>query len=103
MNAADKYKLFTEITNNSFVELSLTYARSYEKNPKAFISSYKKYNSIRMVCDWIVYTYKYIGAFDECKLLGKDFSEWANRQDVEDKYKTNLAEFMLIIYSILKQ
>lgn len=103
MTAADKYKVFTEITNNSFVEISLTYARSYEKNPKAFISSYKNYNSIRLVCDWIVYTYKYIGAFDECKTLGKDFTEWANRQDVEEKYKKNLADFMLIIYSILKQ
>lgn len=103
MTAADKLKVFNEITNNSFVEISLTYARSYEKNPKAFINSYKKYNSIRLVCDWIVYTYKYIGAFDECKVLGKDFTEWANRQDVDDKYKTNLANIMLIIYSILNR
>ncbi len=101
MNAAEKYKIFTEITNNSFVELSLTYARSYEQNPKAFLNSYKKYNSIRMVCDWIVYTYKYIGAFEECKTLGKDFTDWANRQDVENK--KGLAEFMLIIYAILKK
>ncbi len=101
MNAADQYKIFTEITNNSFVELSLTYARSYEQNPKAFLNSYKKYNSIRMVCDWIVYTYKYIGAFEECKTLGKDFTDWANRQDVENK--KGLAEFMLIIYAILKK
>jgi len=103
MTAADKLKVFNEITNNSFVEISLTYARSYEKNPKVFINSYKKYNSIRLVCDWIVYTYKYIGAFDECKALGKDFTEWANRQDVDDKYKANLANIMLIIYSILNR
>lgn len=103
MNAAERYEVFKEITNNSFVELSLTYARCYQKNPKAFISSYKKYNSIRLVCDWIVYTYKYIGAFDECKTLGKDFTDWANRQDVDDKHKNNLADFMLIIYSIVKE
>jgi hypothetical protein len=103
MNAADKLKVFNEITNHSFVEISLTYARNYEKNPKAFISAYKQYNSIRLVCDWIVYTYKYIGAFDECKALGKDFTEWASRQDVDDKDKTNLANIMLIIYSILKK
>ncbi len=103
MNASERYELFKEITNNSFVELSLTYARSYQTNPKAFISAYKNYNSIRMVCDWIVYTYKYIGAYDECLALGKDFTEWANRQDVDDKYKKNLAETMLIIYSIIKQ
>jgi hypothetical protein len=103
MNAADKLKVFNEITNHSFVEISLTYARNYEKNPKAFISAYKQYNSIRLVCDWIVYTYKYIGAFDECKALGKDFTDWANRQDVDNKYKKGLAEFMLIIYSIIKK
>jgi hypothetical protein len=103
MTGAEQYKVFTEITNSSFVELSLTYARSYEKNPKAFINSYKRYNSIRLVCNWIVYTYKYIGAFEECKALGKDFTDWANRQDVDDKYKKGLAEFMLIIYSIIKK
>jgi len=103
MNPAERYELFKEITNNSFVELSLTYARSYQTNPKAFINAYKTYNSIRMVCDWIVYTYKYIGAYDECLALGKDFTDWANRQDVDDKYKKNLAETMLIIYSIIKQ
>jgi len=103
MTAEERYKVFNEITNNSFVELSLTYARCYEKNPKAFIGSYKRYNSIRLVCNWIVYTYKYIGAFDECKALGKDFTDWANRQDVDEKYKPLLAEFMLIIYSIIKK
>jgi len=103
MNAEERYRVFNEITNNSFVELSLTYARCYQENPKAFINSYKRYNSIRLVCDWIVYTYKYIGAFDECKALGKDFTEWANRQDVDEKHKTNLANIMLIIYSIINR
>jgi hypothetical protein len=103
MNAGQRYEVFKEITNNSFVELSLTYARAYERNPKAFISTYKKNLSIRLVCNWIVFTYKYIGAFDECKTLGKDFTDWANRQEVDEKYKKNLAEVMLIIYSILKK
>lgn len=99
----DKYNLFNEIMNNSFVELSLTYARAYEENPKNFVKCYIKHKSIRMCCDWIVYTYKYIGAFDECKQIGKDFTDWANRQNVEEKQKQPLADFMLIIYSIIKK
>lgn len=46
---------------------------------------------------------KSIGAFDECLLLGKDFTEWANRQNVKDDQKKPLAELMLVIYSILKK
>jgi len=30
----ERHDLFNEIVNNSFVELSLTYAREYEKNVK---------------------------------------------------------------------
>jgi hypothetical protein len=56
-----------------------------------------------MCCNWIVFTYKYIGAFEECKQLGKDFTDWANRQNVKDEQKKPLAELMLVLYSILKK
>ncbi|MBM3417421.1 MAG: hypothetical protein FJY17_00695 [Bacteroidetes bacterium] len=97
----EKNDLFNDIINNSFVELSLAYARAYEKNPRNFINCYKKHKGIRMCCNWIVFTYKYIGAFDECKQLGKDFTEWANRQKIKDDQKKPLAELILIFYSII--
>jgi len=38
LSAKDRLDVFNEIVNNSFVELSLTYAREYEKNPRNFIN-----------------------------------------------------------------
>ena len=101
ISASERLKIFNEVTNNTFVEISLSYARLYEENPKAFINSFKKYKSIRMACEWMIYTYKYIGAFEEVKALGKDFTDWANKQDVEEKQ--TLADTMLILYFILKR
>jgi hypothetical protein len=99
----ERHDLFNEIVNNSFVELSLTYAREYEKNPRNFVNCYIKHKSIQMCCNWIVFTYKYIGAFEECKQLGKDFTDWADRQKIKDDQKKPLAELMLVLYSILKK
>ena len=42
----------------------------------------------------------YTTIIDECLLLGKDFTDWANRQNVKDEQKKPLAELMLVIYSI---
>ena len=92
-----------EITNNSFVEMSLSYARSYQENPKAFLNCYRKHKSVRMACKWIVVTYKYIGAFDEVKAIGKDFTKWVDKQEIEDKDKKTFNEILMIIYSITKQ
>ncbi len=38
----ERHDLFNEIVNNSFVELSLTYAREYEKNPRNFVKFHAK-------------------------------------------------------------
>lgn len=103
LSASEKYKLFMEITNNSFVELSLTYAKSYQENPKAFLSCYKKHKGIKAVCNWIVFTYKYIGAFEEIEAQGVDFSNWVNKQDIEEKDKKGLNQILMIIHSILKK
>lgn len=91
----------SEIVDNSMIKLSMTYANQYQTNPKNFISCFLKYQSIRTVCAWIIGTYKHQGIFDECKATGKDFTEYANRQNVPDKWKRVLAEILLIIYSIL--
>ena len=103
LSATDKYKIFTEITNNSFVEISLTYARSYQENPKAFLNCYIKHKSVRVVCKWIVFTYKYIGAFEEVKAQGKDFSTWVSKQNINEQDKKSFNEVLMIIHSIIHQ
>lgn len=87
-----------EIYNNGIVNLSLMYASEYEKNPKNFIRCFLKFKGIRSVCEQIVNVYKKIGAFDS---NGKDFSEWVNKQPLEEKCKKVLTEMLLIIYSII--
>ena len=103
LSIKERRDLFNEIVNNSFVELSLTYAREYEKNPKNFINCYIKHKSIRVVCKWIVFTYKYIGAFEEVKAQGKDFSNWVNKQNLNEQDKKSFNEVLMIIHSIIHQ
>ncbi len=92
-----------QIFDEGFVELSIKYANLYVENPKAFIESFKKNNSIRMACQQIVGSYKRIGAFKECLESGKNFDEWANRQGLDQAQTKILSETILIIYSITNQ
>ena len=101
MTAKERLDLFNQISNHTFVELSLSYARLYEENPHAFISSFKKFDSIKMACNWIAYTYRHIGAFDEVLARGKDISKWIDKQDLSPTHKKDLENILLIIDSIL--
>ncbi len=89
-----------EIWIDCYVKLSLVYASEYKNRPKNFIGCFFKFGSVRMACDDIVMVYKRIGAFQDCT---GDFSEWANKQPVEEKRKRVLAEILKIIHSIVKQ
>lgn len=85
---------------DEYIGLSLKYAKIYQQTPKAFISSFSKFSSVKMCCSWIVWAYKKDGIFQDCT---GDFSEWANKQPVEEKWKRVLAEILKIIHSIVKQ
>lgn len=90
----------SEIINKGFIELSLVYAGIYEKDGKHFVRCFIKYGSIRTCCEAIVNEYKKIGAFDE---MTGDFTEYANKQPVGDKWKKVLADVLLIIFNIINQ
>lgn len=96
-----KAKDLTGIVDDSMVQVSMQYAKQYQDNPKGFISCFIKYPSVRTNCAFIIQAYKHNGAFKECLQTGKDFTEYANRQPVEEKWKRVLAEVLLIIYSII--
>lgn len=89
------------ITNRTFTEMSITYANLYRSNPKNFITCFLRYQSIRSCSAWIVHTYKQIGAFEECKQTGKDFTGYCDKLKIDQKWKRVLAELLLIIYSLL--
>ena len=95
-------KSVTQVFDEGFVELSLKYARLYKENGSAFISSYRKYESIRSSCELIVSAYKRNGAYEECKQAGVNFEEYANRH-FAGKDAQVLADVLLIIYNIIGQ
>lgn len=100
-NASDS-KAIGEIINEHIVNMSVSYASEYKRNPKNFLSTYKKYKSIRTSAAFIVQTYKQIGAFEECKESGKDFTEYASKHFDGEEARV-FAEFLLIIYSIINK
>lgn len=87
------------IVTENCLNMSLTYARFYESNPKSFLTCFLKFKSIRMACSWIVWSYKKSGVFNDCK---GDFSDWANKQNLDDRWKPVLSDTLKIIYSIIK-
>lgn len=91
-----------DIINDNFVDMSITYAHEYKANPRNFLNTYKKFASIRMAAAFIVKAYKEIGAFEECKQTGKDFTEYALKYFEGDDARL-FAEFLLIIYSITNE
>lgn len=92
-----------EIINEHLVEMSITYAKEYKRDPKNFLSTYKKFKSIRMAASSIVSTYKEKGIFKECKESGKDFTDYAMKQFSDYHDAKVFADFLLIIYSIINE
>jgi len=91
-----------EVINQSMIDMSISYAKEYKQNPSNFLNTYRKFASIRMAAAFIVKAYKDIGAFEECKQSGKDFTEYANKYFTGEQARV-FAEFLLIIYSIINQ
>ncbi len=89
-----------DVINEHMIEMSITYAKEYKRDAKNFLSTYKKFKSIRMAASSIVAAYKERGIFEECKESGKDFTEYASKH-FEDHEAKVFAEFLLIIYSII--
>src|SRR5688572_30438959 len=85
--------------SHDYFGFAVMYAKFYSNNPRNFINCFLKFNSVRMVCDEVVRTLKRDGTFKELK---GDFSQYANKQKIEEKWKPVLAEILLIIYSIVR-
>lgn len=93
-----KLKLTNEILEDGFVNLSIKYAKLYKLYPKTFLNCYLNFNSFRLSCSWIVWSYKRVKAYNE--LTDKDFSDWCSKQNLNDKEKLILNDTLRIIYSL---
>ena len=96
-----KTEELSEVIDNSMIKMSLVYAEQYQRNPVTFINCFLKYPSIKTACAFIIQSYKHTGVFAECLKCGKDFTGYANKQDIPEKWKRVLAEILIIIYSII--
>ena len=79
----------------------ITYSKSYQENPRSFINSFIKYDSIKMACQYVIKYARVSGILEE--LEGKnDFSEWAFKQRINEKWKPVLSDLLLIIWGTTK-
>jgi hypothetical protein len=75
------------------------YANWYKEDARGFLNAYLNNLSVKMICCLLIFTCKKNGLLKE--LEGKkDFSEWVEKQTLEDKWKPVLEKFLLIIWGI---
>jgi len=84
----------------TFTALALKYAAVYKANGFNFINCFLKYKSIRSACAEIVKVMKDEGIFQEAEKTGKDFTDYSEKFNLNEKDKKTLAEILLIIYTI---
>lgn len=83
------------------VDLSFYYAMEYKKDGKNFLNTYRKFQSIRTVCQSIIAAYKKNGAYQEMDQEKVNFKPYAYKY-YEGKEAQNLADILLIIYNLTK-
>ena len=80
----------------------ITLSKEYKENPKAFINSFIKYDSIKMVCNYVVKYARRSGILEELKGK-KDFTEWVNKQPINEKWKPLFSDLLLVIWGTTKE
>lgn len=84
----------------TFTDLALKYAAVYKANGFNFINCFLKYKSIRSACAEIVKVMKDEGVYQDAEKTGKDFTDYSEKFNLNEKDKKTLAEILLIIYAI---
>lgn len=95
----------SQVVNRCMISLSLVYAKQYETKGEVFIRCFIRFGSIRTACAFIRKAYKQQGLFADClaACAGQDFTGYAEKQPLADKWKPVLADMLVIIYSIVKK
>ena len=99
---SDFLKILDQATLNFGQECLITYSKSYQENPKAFINSFIKFDSIKMACEYVIKYARKEGVLKELEGQ-KDFTEWVNKQRIDEKWKPVLNELLLIIWGATKE
>jgi len=96
---------FLKILDDGLLNLGynclITFSKEYKENPKAFISSFIKLYSIKMACEYVIKYARKEGILKELEGQ-KDFTEWVDKQRIDQKWKPILNELLLIIWGATK-
>lgn len=74
------------------------YHKEYKERPKELLRCFMNNNSMRMAVCLILFTCRKLGVLKEWKGK-KDFSEWVNKQPLEERWKPVLCDFLLILWA----
>lgn len=92
-------KEINEIIVRRTEPIIVLYANWYKRDPKGLIKSFLNKSSVKMIACLIIFACKKNGLLKE--LEGKkDFSEWVNKQNLEERWKGVMANFLLIIWGV---
>lgn len=92
---------FNRIANQTFINMSIDWAKEYKANPVNFINCLKKFKSLQSAATYMVHSYRYEKILNECKKSGKDFTEYAKKHFPENP--ETFANLFLILYSIINE
>jgi hypothetical protein len=90
-----------EILNKPIMDcgarLMFVYAEEYKRDPRSFIQSFLKYDSIKMASCLVIFNARKQGLLNE---VDKDFSDWVNKRDLPERWKPVLSNLLLIIWAV---
>ena len=91
----------SQIIDEQMIDLSIYYAQEYKRDGKNFVNTYRKFKSVRSVCESIVAAYKRCGAYAEMNQEEISFKPYAYKYFDGQEART-FADILLIIYNITK-
>lgn len=93
----------TETVNEIIIRNSepilIEYANWYKRDPKGFIKFYLNSSGMKMIAVLINFSCLKNGLLKELEGQ-KDFSEWVNKQSLEERWKPVLNKFLLILWGV---
>jgi hypothetical protein len=89
----------TQLIDEKMIDLSIFYAHEYKRDGIKFLNTYKKFKSIRSVCESIVAAYKRCGAYQEMDQDKINFKPYAYKY-FDGREAQIFADILLIIYNI---
>lgn len=90
-------KEVNEIIVSNTEPILIIYANWYKRDPKGLLREFLNNEGVRMIACLIIFTCRKNGLLGELKGK-KDFKEWVNKQNLEERWKPVMENFLLILW-----